>query len=929
MRADLPSPVREILEKYSVDEEDVLASIETDINSYGKYEEQWLIATSHELLVIDPDFDDGPLVSFSLDEIQALRSVAAVGSGLLQIRVEDVWLDLMRFSNRLKHRFDRIVSLLDHWKRGDRFALPDADRGSDPQRCPKCGMMLEVAGETCPRCVRKGAALHRTMDLLRPYWKSTAALLVLLLIGILLDMAWPLFTRYLVDHVLTADGNVHKPFHWMEGRGPRELLLWVVVALALVQVGRGVVNFLSGRITSVVSNAMTFDIRAKIVRKLENLGLAYYSRHETGSLVGRTAYDTDAIQGFLTQITSGFVMQFLLVVFSFGMMFSLEPRLALWAVVPAPLVIGGAILYWRAVHPHAQKVWDRTSKQAGLLNGLLSGIRVVKAFGQEDREYARFQEISADVRQTRQQLDQSGAFFYPLMAIIFQVGGWIIWYVGGASVLDSRITLGTLIAFFGYLSLFYGPLGSLTNLTTWMTQFTTQMHRIFEILDTPETQPPSTGSVEPSEMRGEIEFRDVTFGYSRGTPVLRNLSLRIEPGERVGIVGRSGSGKTSLTNLICRFYDPDSGEVRIDGTNVRDFSKSALRRRIGVVLQEPFLFRGSLLENIQYGRPSASLEEVIEAARAANAHDFVLRHPLAYDTFVGERGQELSGGERQRVSIARALLCRTPILILDEATSSVDTESELAIQTALDEITKSCTSIFVAHRLKTLRGCDRIYVLENGEIFESGTHAELMAKKGRYAEWVRIQEGTASLSEDAPEEAATTDLRPVLKTRFLNPESDLLERGVHHELQVKLADGERYRGCFALRCFPVHHPGKFISIRHIDAQNRSREIGIVHDLSAWPGKAQKAVLESLERRYFFHTIKRIHSIRKIAQFLEIKAATDLGTLEFTIRHEADAAQSYGKKGKLFLDLEDNLYVISDLKALRRSDRKILNRYIYW
>ena len=345
---------------------------------------------------------------------------------------------------------------------------------------------------------------------------------------------------------------------------------------------------------------------------------------------------------------------------------------------------------------------------------MLSGIRVVKAFAQEPREFDRFNRSSDYLRRSRVTVEKATASFTAIMALIFSLGGLIVWYVGGRDVLAGTMTLGSLMAFLAYLAMFYAPLATLSQLTTWLTSFMTGCQRVFELLDTPtETNDPS--QPEPlTQARGEIRFENVTFGYERHRPVLKEVDFTIRPGEKIGIVGHSGSGKTTLVNLISRFYDVDTGRVLLDGVDIRNLATSDLRRNVGVVLQEPFLFRGTICDNLVYGRPDANPEDAITAARAAQAHDFILRTPLGYDTWLGERGAGLSGGERQRVSIARALLYDPKVLILDEATSSVDTESEKAIQEALRVLSRGRTTLAIAHRLSTLRDSDRILRVRPG-----------------------------------------------------------------------------------------------------------------------------------------------------------------------------------------------------------------------
>jgi ABC-type iron transport system FetAB ATPase subunit len=362
------------------------------------------------------------------------------------------------------------------------------------------------------------------------------------------------------------------------------------------------------------------------------------------------------------------------------MLFSSNPKLALYTLIPAPLVVGGSLFFWRRVYPNHYRYWDSSAKQAGTLSGMLSGIRVVKAFAQEEREFDRFHGFSEYLRRSRGTVEHATASFTAIMSLIFSLGGLIVWYVGGRDVLAGHMTLGSLMAFLALLAMFYAPLATLSQLTTWLTTFLTGCHRVFELLDTPvETDEPAQAQCMP-DPRGEVRFENVGFGYEPDRPVLKDVSFVVRPGDKIGIVGRSGSGKTTLVNLISRFDDVDSGGVLLDGTDVRALASRDLRRHVGVVRQEPFLFRGTICDNLLYGRADAGNEEAFAAARAAQAHDFILRTPLAYDTWLGERGAGLSGGEKQRISIARALLYDPKVLILDEATSSVDTESEKAIQ---------------------------------------------------------------------------------------------------------------------------------------------------------------------------------------------------------------------------------------------------------
>jgi ABC-type multidrug transport system ATPase subunit len=427
----------------------------------------------------------------------------------------------------------------------------------------------------------------------------------------------------------------------------------------------------------------------------------------------------------------------------------------------------------------------------------------------------------------------------------------------------------------------------------------------------------------------------------------------------VGVVGRSGSGKTTLVNLISRFYDADAGRVTLDGVDVRDVARAELRRHVGVVLQEPFLFRGTVWENLVYGQPDADPDAALTCAAAAHAHDFIMRLPLAYDTPLGERGAGLSGGERQRLSIARTLLYDPRVLILDEATSAVDTESERAIQDALAVLCRGRTTIAIAHRLSTLRNADRILVLDNGNLIEEGPHAELMALDGVYAKLVRIQtdvggeptvdrvlagdaegggEGAAAGRRSAGRRARHPDGadepgegpadRGAVGPRWLRPGAARFRLGAHGTLEVEVG-GEVRAGLFAVRALPASRPDELISVRYADADGREHEVGLVRDLRDWPAEERRLLEQALARRYFVRRVTAVASIECRYNLLTFRVETDRGPAEFTMRNSHGQAVDFGPAGKLLTDVDENRYVIPDVEALPRRDRALFRRFVYW
>ncbi len=596
--------------------------------------------------------------------------------------------------------------------------------------CPVCQAAMREDEDDCPRCGREDLAPPSTWTLLKlwrfakPYKMSLLAGFVLTLASTAATLVPPYLTMPLMDEVLIPYQN-----GVAIDSGLVAFYLMGLLGAALLAWGLG---WAKTYILALVSERIGADLRTTTYDHLLNLSLEYFGDRRTGDLIARIGNETDRINVFLSLHLLDFATDVLMILMTAIILFTINPTLAVVTLLPLPFIGWLIHLVRERLRTGFEKIDRVWAEVTNVLADTIPGIRVVKAFAQEDREATRFRDANRHNLMVNDRLNRVWALFSPTVTLMTEVGLLVVWGFGIWLVSDDQITVGVLTAFLAYIGRFYGRLDTMSRIVSHTQKAASGAKRIFDILDHVSSVPEPVQPVAlPERVQGRITVRDAGFRYGNRA-VIRHLNLDILPGQMIGLVGHSGSGKSTLVNLICRFYDLSDGSIELDGTDIRQLKIADYRSQIGLVLQEPFLFFGTIADNIAYGKPGATREDIVAAARAAHAHDFIMRMPQAYDSLVGERGQGLSGGERQRISIARALLINPRILILDEATSAVDTETEKEIQRALDNLVRGRTTIAIAHRLSTLRKADRLVVMDKGEVVEEGSHDELIAAEGAY-----------------------------------------------------------------------------------------------------------------------------------------------------------------------------------------------------
>ncbi len=740
----LPSGWRDIIAKQLTAGENALTVLEVDLDARLNFRKGIIVATETRLLTQAPGETQWQSWDYRTD--LRLQHHDHAGIGHLELVDATGLLASWRFTLNQNLLATRFVDQFNLFQNSQLSGLPVVE--PDQLICPSCKAPLEPDQDECPICAKvihtppSTRTLFRLWRFARPYQLQLFIGFILTLLGTAAGLVPPYLTGPILDNVLipyqtTKHIDPYVVSLYLGGLLGSALLAWLL-------------NWLKTYILALVSERIGSDLRTATYEHLMRLSLEYFGGKRTGDLMSRIGSGTDRICVFLSLHLLDFATDVIMLVMISVFLVRQNAMLALVTLAPLPFIAWMIHIVRDRLRNGFEKIDRVWGEVTNVLADTIPGIRVVKAFAQEQREANRFYEANRHNLVVNDRLNKVWALFSPTVSLLTDIGMLIVWAFGIWQISRGVITSGMLLSFVALMGRFYGRLDSMSRIVSVTQKSASAAKRVFDILDHVSSVPEPANPVKITKVEGHIELREVGFRYGNRA-VNRGISINIKPGEMIGLVGHSGSGKSTLVNLICRFYDVAEGAILLDGVDIRSFAISDYRRNIGLVLQEPFLFFGTIADNIAYGKPHASRDEIMDAARAAHAHEFILRLPQGYDSMVGERGQGLSGGERQRISIARALLIDPKILILDEATSSVDSETEKEIQKALDNLVKGRTTIAIAHRLSTLNKADRLVVMDRGVVVEEGKHDVLMAQQGAYYRLYQAQARNAAVLIESSE----------------------------------------------------------------------------------------------------------------------------------------------------------------------------------
>ncbi len=747
----IPEEIMKFAEK-NLEGEKILFSVVGDLNLDGNYDDSALIVTETSLLAVDKKHKNGFRL-YKFDEIEKVIVKRMYGNAIVRVKLKAPPEEGKRQNIEIALRFtyanadiaDAAAIFINNVNDGlnleEQLLIVKSTYDKQRSFCPKCGRKLASPDAECYNCKGKGKVITKLMKYLMPEKGKLIFCVILSVLVTGLSLVPPRVTQMMVDEILPQNN----------AKG----LITVILALLGVYIVQYVLSFIRSYFLRIAGDKIIIDLKKDIYAKAQYLPLSYYDKTSTGSVINRVNSDSVILQNFIMRISQEGITQAFLLVGIAVIMLIMNWRLTLLSLLPVPLVVIGGRIFGKKIGPMYRRLWIRSSHISTLLADTIPGVRVIKSFTNEDSIIGKFKAYCDDWLKEDKRASMISSIFPNVMTFLITCGSVIIWYVGGRWIIDDpenqRITIGMLVSFISYTSMFYGPVGFFANISDSYQSALASAEKIFDIIDAEPEHDFAKGE-ELQRMDGKIEFRNVNFAFDRSKKVVDNVSFTLNPGDIVGIVGTTGSGKSTLINLLMRFYDDYEGEILVDDVNIKDIDMKYYRDQIGYVQQEPLMFKDTVFNNIAYGTPNAHVEQVIYAADVANAHGFISRLPDSYDTYLGERGIGLSGGEKQRLSIARAVMKNPSVLIFDEATAAVDSETEELIQQAIERLIRGRTTLMIAHRLSTLRKANRILVVDKGRIIENGSHEELMALKGKYYKLIQIQSMSQKVREQKESE---------------------------------------------------------------------------------------------------------------------------------------------------------------------------------